>query len=70
MKKKSVKSVGSVESSLLKIDSAAAYLNVTVFAIRRAIWAGKLAYIKPGNAYLFRKEDLDDFAMRMRVEAS
>jgi excisionase family DNA binding protein len=54
---------------LLRVKDAAAYLSVTVSAIRHAAWSKTLPAIRIGKRMLFDVRDLDAFVDRMKVNA-
>jgi excisionase family DNA binding protein len=52
----------------LTLDEAAAYLNVSVRFMRRLVAERRVAYHKLGALLRFRREDLDGFFAKGRVE--
>ena len=52
----------------LSIEQAAAYLNVEVRWMRRAVFERRLPYYKVGRYIRFRREDLEEFLRRGRVD--
>ena len=52
----------------LSIEQAAAYLNVEVRWMRRAVFERRLPYYKVGRYIRFRRADLEDFLVRGRVD--
>ena len=52
----------------LSIEQAARYLNVEVRWMRRAVFERRLPYYKVGRYIRFRREDLEEFLRRRRVE--
>jgi excisionase family DNA binding protein len=58
-----------IESKYLRVHAAADYIGCTVWAVRSAVWAGELSYIKVGGRLLFDRADLDVFVVKRRVAA-
>lgn len=52
----------------LSIEQAAAYLNVEVRWMRRAVFERRLPYYKVGRYLRFRRKDLEEFLLQSRVE--
>ena len=52
----------------LSIEQAAAFLNVEVRWMRRAVFERRLPYYKVGRYLRFRPEDLEEFLARRRIE--
>ncbi|MDX3656265.1 helix-turn-helix domain-containing protein [Streptomyces sp. ID05-26A] len=56
-----------IPTAYLKITEAAAYLNLSVVSLRRAIREGNLPYVRFGRAIRVALPDLDAFAAARRV---
>jgi len=52
---------GSTPKEYLNIERAAAYCGVSTKTLRRAIRSRRLAFFRPGRAYMFLAQDLDAF---------
>ena len=50
-----------VESRLLDVKAAAAYLSASIWFVRTLIWEKRVAYLKCGHKILFDRWDLDAF---------
>jgi excisionase family DNA binding protein len=54
-----------VESSLLTVTEAAAYLRVSERFIRRIVYERRIAFVKVGKFVRFERADLDGFMERV-----
>jgi excisionase family DNA binding protein len=52
---------GSTPKEYLNIERAAEYCGVSTKTLRRAIRSRRLAFFRPGRAYMFLTQDLDTF---------
>jgi excisionase family DNA binding protein len=50
-----------VESRLLGVKAAAAYLSASIWFVRTLIWEKRVPYLKCGHKILFDRRDLDAF---------
>jgi excisionase family DNA binding protein len=50
-----------VESRLLDVKAAAAYLSASIWFVRTLIWEKRVPYLKCGHKILFDRRDLDAF---------
>ncbi len=55
--------------SLLNIDGAADYLNVSPRFIRRLVAQRRITYLKIGKFIRFDQDELDEWAQQQRVGA-
>jgi excisionase family DNA binding protein len=58
-----------MESRMMNVKQAAAYLNTTVWFVRTLIWNRRIPFVKFGNRLLLDKKDLDAFIDRQKVAA-
>ena len=54
---------------LLNVKEGAGELRVSVFNLRRMIWAKRLPYVRLGRRILLRRQDLENFVSQNVVEA-
>ena len=54
----------------LRVREAAAYLGVTVFFIRDAVWKNELPAMKLGRRLIIAREDLDRFLDQQKTRCS
>jgi excisionase family DNA binding protein len=59
-----------VESRLLRLAQAAAYLSCTIWQVRSLIWSRQLPAIKLGRRLLIDRTDLDRFVENKKTEAA
>jgi excisionase family DNA binding protein len=52
---------GTTPKQYLNIDRAAEYCGVSTKTLRRAVRSRRLAFFRPGRAYMFLTQDLDAF---------
>lgn len=52
----------------LRVVEAAAYLGVTRFFIRDAVWRNQLPAMRLGRRLIIAREDLDSFLDRQKVD--
>jgi excisionase family DNA binding protein len=52
----------------LRVSEAAAYLGVTIFFVRDAVWKNQLPAMKLGRRLIILKDDLDMFLETMKRE--
>jgi excisionase family DNA binding protein len=57
-----------IQSRLLNVRAAAAYLSCTVWAVRNLVWNRDVPSLKIGNRILFDRKDLDAFIERIKTK--
>ena len=60
----------SFSSRGLRVSEAAAYLGVTVFFIRDAVWKNELPAMKLGRRLIIAREDLDQFFEKQKTQCA
>jgi excisionase family DNA binding protein len=56
-------------TDLLNISEGAKELNISVHTLRAWIFQRRLSFVRLGRRILLRREDLEDFVNRNRVDA-
>ena len=56
-----MKNTGTSPKQYIDINEAASYCGVSTKTLRRAVRSRRLAFFRPGRAYMFLAQDLDAF---------